>query len=486
MSRDQGAGSDLAARVSRWWQRTVWQEPHRRASPVRAAAWALLRAAGEAIRSFRSDELEMRATALTFWTLLSLVPFVAVAFSLFQAFGGLEAGATALQRLLVQNLAPGSAATAMQYVQGFVSRISAGAIGGAGVVSLVLTVISLLSYVESSMNALWGIERGRPLLSRFVVYWAMVTVGPVLLGLSLSMTSVAASPALAGRLDVVLPGASGLVFRLVPWLFTCTGMTLLYVIVPNTNVRWRAALAGGVGAGTLWELGKLAFTWASANLFRYNAVYGSFGALPVFLLWLEVGWIVVLLGSKMTFVLQHARALRDARLHVAVGAAGRQFLALSCMIEVAKAYRAGEAPPTLHELLPGTRAALKAEQEVLARLVAAGLLHPVAGGGDGDGGGEDEGYVPARDPSVITLEEIVDVFERGGATPADLDTGEPVSALAREILLRVEAAAADVTGAISLAEAVRRVVEPRDDLVRARGEEARAGALPGAPGPPRA
>jgi membrane protein len=483
LSQGEGAGSDLADRARRWWRRTVWEEPHRRASPVRAAGWALLRAWSEAIQSFGSDELEMRATALTFRTLLSLVPFVAVAFSLFQAFGGLEAGEAALRRLLVQNLAPGSAAAAMGYVQGFVSRISAGAIGGVGVVFLVLTVISLLSYMESSMNALWGIERGRPFLSRFVVYWAMITVGPVLLALSLSMTSVADSPALLGRLDAVLPGTSELLFRLVPWVFTCTGMTLLYVIVPNTNVRWRAAVGGGLVAGTLWELGKLAFTWASANLFRYNAVYGSFGALPVFLLWLQVGWIVVLLGSKMTFVLQHTRALRDERLQVVVGAAGRQFLAVSCMIEVARAYGTGEPPPTLHELLPGTRAALKAEQEVVGRLVAAGLLHPVAGGGDGDGGGEDEGYVPARDPSLITLEEIVDVFERAGATPADLDTGEPTSALAREILDRSAAAAADVTGAISLAEAVRRVVEPRDDLVRARGEEARA--LPGAPGPPR-
>jgi membrane protein len=429
----------------------------------------------------------MRATALTFWTLLSLVPFVAVAFSLFQAFGGLAAGETALRRLLIQNLAPGSAATAMRYVQGFASRISAGAIGGVGVVSLVLTVISLLSYMESSMNALWGVGRGRPLLSRFVVYWAMITVGPVLLGLSLSLTSAAASPDLAGRLDAVLPGASGLLFGLVPWLFTCTGMTLLYVIVPNTNVRWRAALGGGVVAGTLWELGKVSFTWASANLFRYNAVYGSFGALPVFLLWLQVGWIVVLLGAKMTFVLQHTRALRDARLDVAVGAAGRRFLALSCMIEVAKAYRTGEPPPTLHELLPGTRAALKAEQEVVARLVAAGLLRPVAGGaGNGEGGREDEGYVPARDPSLVTLEEVVDAFERSGATPDALDTGEPISALAREILDRAEAAAADVTAAISLAEAVRRVGEPRDDPGRARADAARVRALPGASRPPRA
>jgi DNA-binding IscR family transcriptional regulator len=157
---------------------------------------------------------------------------------------------------------------------------------------------------------------------------------------------------------------------------------------------------------------------------------------------------------------------------------------LSCMIEVARAYRTGERPPTLHELLPGTRAALKAEQEVLLRLVASGLLHPVAAGGNGDGRGrEDEGYVPARDPSLITVEEIVEVLEREGATPAALDTGEPVSALAREILDQAAKAAAGITAAISLADAVGRVTEGRVESSRA--EEA-VGTLPGAPGTQRA
>jgi membrane protein len=451
--------SEVLSRIARWWWEVVWEEPLRRTSPFVAAGRAVLRAWGEAIRSFGSDQVEMRAYALTFRTLLSLVPLLAVAFSLFEAFGGLQAGEKTLRRVLAQNLAPGAASTAMDYVEGFVSRISAGAVGGTGVVFLVLTTVSLLSYIESSMNALWGIEKDRPFFSRFVVYWAMITVGPVLLAVSLSLTSAGQSHALLAWLEAVLPGSSRLLLALVPWVFTCLGMTLLFVIVPNTGVRWRAALGGGIVAGTLWELGKLAFTWASANLFRYNAIYGSFGTLPVFLMWLQVGWIVVLLGSKMTFVLQHARALRDERLQVAVGPEGRQFLALSCMIEVARAYKEGARPPTLHDLLPATRGALRAEQEVLGRLVSAGLLFPVptlpADGRPGEDG--EEGYVPARDPDLITLEHVVEAFRRQAATAADLDSGQPASALAREILERADAEAAGVTGALSLSEAARRV-----------------------------
>jgi len=464
--------AELGSGIARWWRRTVWEEPVRRGSPVHVAGRALLRAWGEAIRTFGSDQIEMRAHALTFRTLLSLVPLLAVAFSLFQAFGGLEAGEQTLRRLLSENLAPGSAAAAMQYVRDFVSRISAGAVGGTGVVFLFFTVVSLLSSIEASVNALWGIERGRSFFSRFVVYWTTITVGPVLVALSLSMTSAAHSTFLVGRLDAVVPGASALLFGLVPWVFSCTALTLLYLVVPNTDVRWHAALGGGVVAGTLFELAKLAFTWASANLFRYNAIYGSFGTLPVFLIWLQVAWIVVLLGAKMSFVLQHARALREERLQVDVGPAGREFLALNCMIEVAAAFRRGDPPPSLQHLLPGTQAALKAEQEVLSRLVEAGLLHkvPIAGAGD-EPDMEEEGYVPGRDAEHITLDEVVGAFADHGATPTDLETDERASAVAREIHERARSAAAEVTGAMTLAEAVARAAE--GDVDRKGGGRAR-------------
>jgi membrane protein len=352
----------------------------------------------------------------------------------------------------------------MVYLRDFAGRMSEGAVGGVGVVLLFLTVVSLLSSIEQSMNALWGIQKGRPFLARFVVYWTSLTVGPVVLALSLSMTSAAQSSALVESLDAVVPGAAGLVFGLVPWVLSCAALTLLYMIVPYTHVSWRAALGGGLVAGTLWELGKQLFTWASASLFRYDAVYGSFGALPVFLLWLQVGWIIVLLGSKMSFVLQHARALRDERIQRSVGPSGREFLALGCMIKIALAFRRGKAPPTLSELLPGTRSALQAEQEVLGRLIDAGLLHAVRSGlEDDEADGSKEGYVLARDPSTVSVEEVVAVVHDHGVTPPELDSGGVPGRLARETLASARAAAAEVIGRLTLAELVGRAEQSSED-----------------------
>jgi membrane protein len=432
---------------------------------VRATARALLRAWGETIRSFYDDEIEVKAHALTFRTLLSLVPALAVIFSLFDAFGGLKASEKALRGMIVRNLAPGAASKAMDYISTFVDNLSGGAMGGVGVVFLFLTVVSLLASIEGSMNALWGINRGRPFFQRFVVYWTMVTVGPVLLALSLTMTSALQSHALPFDVDGLLTGLSRTALALVPWVFSCAALTLLYLIVPNTNVRWRPALGGGLVAGTLWEIGKLVFTWASVNLFRYNAVYGSLGTLIVFLIWLQVGWIVILLGCKITFVLQHSRMLRDERLQVAVGPQGRELLALSTMIEAARAYRAGSRPPTLRDLIPATRATLNAEQDVLGGLVEAGLLlavpvPPLEGEGDQ---GDEDGYVPGKDPSTITPADVLRAFQHRHATAADLDTGRPSSRRARTILERAEAEAAGVTGAMTLAEAAREATDKEKD-----------------------
>jgi membrane protein len=415
------------------------------------------------VRSFGTDLVEVRAHALTYRTLLSLVPFLTVVFSLFQAFGGLDASRQALQDEILKNIAPGAAEHVVVRLNEFIGRVSSGAVSGVGVVLLLLTVVSLLTSVEQFFNALWHVEKERPFLARFVTYWAMMTVGPVLLALSLSMTSVVRSEAFVATLDAWVPGPTWLVtlpFQLLPWVFTWTAMTLLYVIVPNTGVRWLAAIPGGILAGSLWEIAKLVFTWASANLFRYDAVYGSFAAFMVLLVWLQYGWMVVLLGCKVTYALQHERALVEERVAQPVGPAGREFLAVRCMVEVARAFLAGAERPTAEQLAAGA-GALEIEKEVLNRLVAASLLVEVSDApevGSRRRVREDEAdgrYVPARDPGAITVKDVLDAVRHEDAGPADLGKSDAASASVRSILRRADESAEAVIGALTLTEVVR-------------------------------
>jgi len=164
------------SRFADWWRRTVWDFPRRETPWIRDVVFMYIRAWENAVRSYEPDLIAMRAHALTFRTLLSVIPLLAVAFSLFKAFGGLEASQRILQQKLLENLAPGTAAPVQDYTGTFVTRVSAGAIGGVGVVVLFLTVVSLLTYIEKSFNALWNVEKVRPFFHRFVIYWTLVNM----------------------------------------------------------------------------------------------------------------------------------------------------------------------------------------------------------------------------------------------------------------------------------------------------------------------
>ena len=462
---------DLSAWLSRfadWWRRTVWDFPRRETSWVRDVVFIYVRAWENAVRSYEPDLIAMRAHALTFRTLLSVIPLLAVAFSLFKAFGGLEASQRLLQQKLLENLAPGTASLVQDYTSTYLTRVSAGAIGGVGVVVLFLTVVSLLTYIEKAFNALWNVEKVRPFFHRFVIYWTLVTVGPVLVALSFSLTSPGRSSVLVARatewgMNPILQ----VTLSQLHWLFAWVGMTLLFVIVPNTRVSWRAAVGGGLLAGMLWEVGKLGFTWVSARLFNYSAVYGSLGTLPVFLLWLQIGWLIVLFGCKVTYGLQYSRALQEERAALGAGPVAREQLALRSMVAVAQAYLKGAPPPTAEKLATGSRAPFEVHQEVLNRLVEARLLLAVSGDGswDADEGGRSnernvERYLTARKASLITLDEIIRVFRGRGVSQTEDPAGDAVTSFVEQVLERADTAATAVTGGISLAEAVRRVEDP--------------------------
>jgi membrane protein len=457
------------SRFAAWWVRTVWELPRRETSVLRAYFLVWVRAWENAVRCYESDQMAMRAHALTFRTLLGVIPFLAVAFSLFHAFGGLESAQHQLQEAIMENLAPGSAAALDENIRTFVWR-QTGAVGGIGVVGLFFIVVSLLTYIEKTFNSLWNVEKERPFFRRFTMYWAIVTVGPVVAALSFSMTSPASSQALSARIDALWPQASGLLeilFRQSHWVFTWIGMTLLYVIVPNTRVSWRAALGGGLVAGVLWEMGKLGFTWASRQLIDYSTVYGSLGTLPLFLLWIQIGWQIVLFCCKVTYGLQYSRALQEERIRLMDGPVVREMLALRAMVEVARAFVGGDSPPSAEQIASHSPVSFETTHQVLNRLVEAGLLLSVPDNGHWPQEHTPRGrsehvdrYFLARDASLISLEQVVDEFRRGGPSSEEVSPEDPVARFVQEVMDRAEAASSAVTSEITLADAVRRVNEP--------------------------
>jgi membrane protein len=245
-------------------------------------------------RRFKEDRLGLTAGSLTFTTLIALVPLVTVmlaAFTVFPMFAGFE---RALQDYFLQNLVPDHIARpVMRGLTNFAAK--ARGMGTLGLVLLVVTALALLLTIDRTLNGIWRVRKARSFGQRVLVYWAALTLGPLALGMSLTATSFAVS---AGKGWVAaLPGGVSLLLELLQFAVLALAAAGLYHYVPNTAVRWRHAIAGGSFVALAFELAKRLLAWYLDSVPTYSAVYGTFAAVPILLLWVYLVWVIVLLGA---------------------------------------------------------------------------------------------------------------------------------------------------------------------------------------------
>ncbi len=243
---------------------------------------------------FREDRLGLTAGSLTFTTLIALVPLVTVMLAVFTAFPMFSGFETALQKYFLQNLVPDSIARpVLQALTMFATK--ARGMGTLGLLLLVATALAMALTIDRTLNAIWRVRRSRPFAQRILVYWAGLTLGPLLLGVSLSLTSyaVSASRGLIGR----LPGGLELLLDATQFGLFAAATAALFHFVPNTTVRWRHAWAGALFVALGLEGAKQLLAWYVDSVPTYSAVYGAFATVPILLLWIYLGWVIVLLGA---------------------------------------------------------------------------------------------------------------------------------------------------------------------------------------------
>lgn len=243
---------------------------------------------------FQQDRLGVTASSLTFTTVLSMVPFFAVVLAVFTAFPEFEQLQQALQDWLVESLIPaGIAGNVMDYLTQFASKASS--LGAVGFAMLFFTTLSLLLTIDTTLNAIWRARRQRPFGQRLLMYWALLTMGPIVMGASLAITSLIVSHS-SGLLPE-LPGGVDWLLGLLQGLLLAAGMTLLYRFVPYTNVHWRHALAGGVFASLCMVLVRWGMGLYLARIPTYSVIYGTFATVPLLLMWVYITWLIVLFGA---------------------------------------------------------------------------------------------------------------------------------------------------------------------------------------------
>ncbi len=243
---------------------------------------------------FREDRLSVTASSLTFTTLIALVPLVTLMLALFTAFPMFANFQGALQKYFLQSLVPDNIA---KPVLGALTQFAAKAnrLGVAGLVGLLVTALALMLTIDHTLNAIWRVPKPRPIAQRVLVYWAAMTLGPLILGVSLTFTSYALSS--SGGFIGTMPGGVALLFDALELMLLALAMSGLFHYVPNTHVRWRHALAGGVFVAVALEVAKRALAWYVTSIPVYTNIYGAFATVPILLLWIYVGWVIVLLGA---------------------------------------------------------------------------------------------------------------------------------------------------------------------------------------------
>jgi membrane protein len=375
-----------------------------------------LEVVGRAVHGIRADRVQVRAMALTYISLFALVPALVVAFSVVQAFTGMERISAEVHEFLLANLAVGARTSIEPYLDRFINNTHATRAGLVGGAFLLWSAFSLLSNVERAINDLWEVPRRRSLRMQALIYWMGLTFGPLVLAASATATQLAQQllASVGAKTVALLAGC----------ILSSALLTVMYLVVPTVRVRFRCALTGGVAAGIAWELAKWLFALFVAKFVHYSAIYGSVAAIPIFLTWIYLSWLIVLFGARLAFVVQNAPSVmsRDAESH---GRAARELLAGRTLVLVARAFQAGSPAPGPEQVARSLRAGMGA-LEVIEALRAAGLVRVLAGGG----------LVPARAPETISLLDVRRALTRGEvARESRLD---PVGSVFRQADERAE------------------------------------------------
>jgi membrane protein len=373
-----------------------------------------LRQAGRYLYNLARDLLDgqitLRAMSLVYTTLLSLVPLLALAFSLLKGLGAHNA----LEPMLAQFLAPlgPQSVEITSNIVRFVENIKVGVLGSLGVLLLIYTVLSMIQKVEDAFNFIWRVQTRRRLGQRIGEYLSLLLIGPVTIFLALGMTATVMSSGLVARLGEIEP-IGALIYalgRLIPYFVIVGLFTFLYAFIPNTRVRFGAAFGGGLLAGFLWQSASLLFASFVANSPNYNAIYSGFAIMILLLIWLYLGWLILLLGCQLSYYLHNPERLTPTRVAPQMWGRATELLGLQEMAMVGRRFIKGEPPLTIDEL----RRDLAAVPEHVERVVAVLVHHGVLAESGVDG----RTLLPRRDLDSLTIAQLWQLLREGAGGSA--------------------------------------------------------------------
>lgn len=437
----------IVDRIAHFYRTDLWRIRAETLSFPCHAALKFLRVLLVSLRGFQDYHCALRASALTFYTVLSIVPVAAMAFGIAAGFGFEQR----LQKDLLENF-PGHEAVVLRvidFAHTLIEDTRGGLIAGVGVVVLFWAVIKVLGNIENSLNAIWEVGKSRSIGRKIGDYLGMMILSPVLVIVSGSATVFIKTQVLLMTREVWLLGAFSpmilLSLKLLPYILAWILFSTVYLVMPNTRVRFASAVIAGVIAGTLYQLVQWGYINFQVGVARNNAIYGSFAALPLFLVWLQISWLIVLFGAVISSAWQRIDELAIDPACRRRSAVLNRRLYLCIVHWLVHRFRRAEPPATAGEIAAALGVPTPLVRELTGQLAEAGILSIVRTGAPEAGasareGHEEEAFQPARDVTLLSVKAVVDAMDHLGCDAPPMRP-TPASAELAELLKEMDRAA---------------------------------------------
>ncbi len=401
----------MLSKVINFLKTDIWRIRLKNYPPRKSFFLRQLRIVVLAVRGFTEDKCKFRASALTFYSLLSVVPVIAMMFGIAKGFGLEKRVETELmQKMQGQEEI---AAKVIDFANSLLENTSGGFIAGVGVAFLFWTIIKVLSNIEDSFNDIWGVKTPRSIGRKFSDYLSMTLVCPFLLIMASSATVVISSQIRVIIQESSLFNSIGplilFLLKLLPYCTIWIMFTFVFIFMPNTKVKLRSGLLGGIVAGTIFQLTQWAYITFQIGAAKYSAIYGSFAALPLFLLWLQISWLVVLFGAELSFAHQNVETYEFEQDCLSASYSFKKLLSLSITHLLIKNFCQAKESQDAEKISHILEIPIRLVRQILFELVESGVLSEVR-----KDDSKDVAYQPAVDVGKVTVKYVVESLEQRG------------------------------------------------------------------------
>lgn len=423
-------------------EKRLWRDDLSQLSRLERAYFSTLRIAHVLLHDISDPQFTLRAMGLVYTSLLSLVPLLALSFSLLKAFGVHNL----IEPTLKNFLAPlGPQATELSNtIISFVENIKVGVLGSIGLGLLLYAAISLIQKLESGLNFVWQVQQPRSLARRFSEYLSVLIVGPVVVVSALGLTATVLNNNVIQHVLAMEPFGTLYVMagKLLPYFLISLGFGFLYFFIPNTRVRLLAALIGGLFAGVLWQTASWLFAKFAASASNYNAIYSGFAILIFLLIWLYVVWLVTLLGAHVAFLLQRPEHLARRRIEAYIGGQLKERTALLIMGLVTHAFIERQSQWNANSLVKHLQLPPRQVYAIIDLLIERGFL--------AETGDDQLNLLPGRDPDTTSVTDILKIIRESEDNLDIRFCDLPPHVQARDITEQIEASVEQSFGHMTL------------------------------------